>query len=140
MKKKIILSICGVCAGILLFGGGFFCGLKFFSWNWNISALTESRIALLQLITNIEALDRKDYDSLRTSLNMGIDGEILKIYNTIGDSKSKDDIDKAKKSLSRLAKHRQKYPATYPKYPASSETERVNKAVDAILASYLDYK
>ena len=91
MKKKIILGVCAVLGGILLFGGGFFCGLKFFVWNYNITALTEARIALMSLVTNIEELDRKDYDSLRTSLNLRIDGEVLKIYNTMEESKNNED-------------------------------------------------
>ena len=140
MKKKIILTVCSVFAGILLFGGGFFCGLKFFSWNYNITALTEARITLLPLLTNIEALDRQDYDSLRTSLNMRIDGEVLKIFNTMEKSNNKDDIDKAKKWLSHLAKHRQKYPPAYPTYPENPETVKVHKHVDAILAQFIDYK
>lgn len=140
MKRKILLGLCSAFAAVLLFGGGFFCGLKFFSWNYNISALTEARVALLPLLSNIEALDRKDYNSLRTSLNMRIDGEVLKIYNTIGESKNKEDIDKAKKWLSRLAKHRQKFPSEYPKYQENEETSKVHQHVEAILAQYIDYK
>jgi hypothetical protein len=140
MKKNMILGVCAVVSGIVLFGGGFFCGLKFFAWNYNITALTEARIALMPLVTNIEALDRKDYDSLRTSLNLRIDGEVLKIYNTIEESKNKEDIDKAKKALSRLAKHRQNYPPVYPAYLQKSDNEKVYKHVDAILAQFIDYK
>lgn len=140
MKKKILVGGFSALAAILLFGGGFFCGLKFFSWNYNVSAFTEARIALLPLLSNIEALDQKDYDSLRTSLNMRIDGEVLKINDTIEESKNKEDIDKAKKWLSRLAKHRQKYPSIYPKYPGTEETAKVHKHVETILSQYVDYK
>lgn len=71
---------------------------------------------------------------------MRIDGEVLKIYNTIGESKNKEDIDKAKKWLSRLAKHRQKFPSVYPKYKETEETAKVHKHVEAILSQYIDYK
>ncbi len=140
MKKKIILGVFAVLGGILLFIGGFFCGLKFFAWNYNITAITEARIALMSLETNIEALDRKDYDSLRTNLNLRIDGEILKIYNLIEESKNKEDINRAKKALSRLAKHRQNYPPAYPAYLQSPDNEKVYKHVDAILTQFIDYK
>ena len=140
MKKKIILGVCAISGGIFLFGGGFFCGLKFFVWNYNITALTEARIALMPLVTDIETLDRKDYDSLRTRLNLRIDGEVLKVYNTMGESKNKEDIDKAKKTLSRLAKHRQKYPPTYPANLQGPDNERVYKHVNTILSQFAEYK
>ena len=140
MKKKIILGVCAVLGGILLFGGGFFFGLKFLAWNYNITALTEAQVALMSLETNIEALDRMDYDSLRTSLNLRIDGEVLKIYNTMEESKNKEDIKRAKMALSRLAKHRQKYPPAYPSFPRAPDTAKVNKHVDTILAQFIDYK
>lgn len=140
MKRKILIGVCSVFVAVLLFGGGFFCGLRFFSWTYNASALTEARIALLPLLANIEALDRKDYDSLRTNLNMRINTEVLRIYNTIEESKNKEDIDKAKKWLSRLANHRQKFPAEYPKYQGTEETAKVYKHVEAILSQYIDFK
>lgn len=140
MTKKLITVISSIAAAILIFIGGFYCGLKFFSWTFNVTELQKAYVELIPLQSDIEALDRTDYDTLRTSINLRLDSELINIYNLIGESNNKEQIHKAKEWVSRVANHRKKFPAAYPKFPADDRSEAVRNHIDAILAEYIDYK
>lgn len=140
MTKKLIIIISSIAAAILIFVGGFYCGLKFFSWTFNVTKLQKAYVELIPLQSDIEALDRKDYDALSASINLRLDSELITIYNLIGESNDKEQIHKAKKWVARVATHRKKFPAAYPKFPDDDRSEAVRGHIDAILAEYIDYK
>jgi hypothetical protein len=141
MMKKITKVILMTILIILTFGLGWYCGLNFFTWTFNHTELTKAYVELMPLQTDIEALDRKDYAALRTSINLRLDAQIIKVYNLIDDNKNTSDNIKAKNMLARVAKHRKEFPGAYPTYPEKNEyTENVHKHVEAMLAEFIDSK
>ena len=105
-----------------------------------MSELRKASAELAPLQVNIEALDRKDYESIRTMTNIEIDSKIILVNSMLSVSKSKEETERAKKWLSRVAKHRKQFPSEYPAYLESPETSNLRSEVEAILTKFTDYK
>ncbi len=140
MSKKIIVIVSSIAAAIVLFAGGFYCGLRFFVWTFNTTEIAKTNIEFRQLQSNIEALDNNDADALRTNLNLRSDVAIMKLYNMLEESKNGADADKAKKLLTRMAKHRKQFPPTYPKLQGNAETVKTQQHIAAILAEFEEHR
>lgn len=138
--KKLIVIIVLTLVTIAVFAAGWYGSLLFYSRLFCISELKKGYAELAPLQANIEALDRKDYASIRTSTNIDIDSKILLINSLLETSNDKEDTERAKKWLSRVAKHRKQFPVEYPANLQNPQTAELKSAVDAILAKYADYK
>ena len=134
MKKLIVLTLVTIVA----FAAGWYGSLQFYSRLFCISELKKGCAELAPLQANIEALDRKDYESIRTRNNIDIDGKILLLNSMLEASNDKEDAERAKKWLSRVAKHRKQFPTEYPANLQNPKTAELKSAVDAILAKYAD--
>jgi hypothetical protein len=135
MKKKIPIGIGLFVFAAIIFGGGFAMGVKFGSGTFGFSRVTEAYVEMLPTWMAVRQVDREDYIALKTSLNLKLDGEILKLNLLVNQAKSGKDVEKAKKLLKIIAEHRTKYPPVYSAY-SSSKNSDVYKAVSDILASY----
>jgi hypothetical protein len=136
MKKIIVLTLVTIAA----FAAGWYGSLEFYSRVFCISELKKGGAEIATLQANIEALDRKDFDSIRARTNADIDGKILILNSMMESSSNKEDVERAKKWLSRVAKHRKQFPAEYPATLQNPKTAELKSAIDAILAKYADYK
>jgi hypothetical protein len=140
MKKKIVLAVGGIFLAIAFFGGGCLLAFKAFDSRYGISDIAKDRIELGYLQDCVEKFDLKDYDSLVMLMNLRLDIEIISIYDKLRHETNINNIDKAKKSLSRIAKHRQTFPAVYPKFRTDPNILRTRKLIEAVLAEALIYK
>jgi hypothetical protein len=55
-------------------------------------------------------------------------------------SKNKEDTERAKKWLSRVAKHRKQFPFEYPANLQNPKTAELKSAIDTILARYAGHR
>jgi transcription termination factor NusB len=136
MKKVFILSLVTIVA----FAAGWYGSLVFYSRVFCVSELKKSCAEIAVLQANIESLDRKDFEPIRTRTNLDIDGKIILINSMLETSKNKEDTERAKKLLSRVAKHRKQFPSEFPANLQNLKTAELHSTVDAILAKYADYK
>jgi hypothetical protein len=136
MKKLIVLTLVTIVA----FAAGWYGSLEFYSRMFCFSELKKGCAEIAALQANIEALDRKDFESIRTSTNIDLDGKILLLNSMLQTSKNKEDTERAKKWLSRVAKHRKQFPFEYPVNLQNPKTAELKGTIDAILAKYTDYK
>ena len=132
MKKRILIGVGCLVVAIAIFCGGFILGIKFNPF----SRVTNAYVEMLPTLTAIRQADREDYAALKTSLNLKLDGDILKLNYLIQDAKEGKDVEKAKSVLKLIAEHRQKYPPVYNAY-ISLKDPAVKKAVDDVLARYM---
>ena len=135
MKKKILIGVGCLVIAVIIFCGGFATGVKFGSGTFGFSSVTEAYVQMLPTWMAVRQVDREDYTALKTSLNLKLDGEILKLNLLVNQAKSGKDVEKAKKLLKTIAGHRTKYPPVYSAY-SSNKNSDVYKAVSDILASY----
>lgn len=134
MQKKSITSVIVLISIIGAFAGGFYSGLKFFSTAYSTSDIVSAYVDLIPLQLRMEQLDRGDYGKLRESLNLQIDGEVLRIYSHLDKAKDKEDIRKAIGWLQRVAKHRADHPPTYPQEVSTEEHQNATEQVSKILS------
>lgn len=141
MKRKLSILGASLVVLFLVFGLGFYAGLK--SWNLifpGITDLTMSTADLMPLQMHIEQLDRGDNEALRASLNLELDGQIIKTYQLLKESKDQGQIDKTSKWLRKIARHRALYPATYPASVSGANQEKVVGYVNSILSEFLAFE
>lgn len=136
MKKMIILTFVTIVA----FAAGWYGSLVFYSRVFCVSELKKSCAEIAVLQANIESLDRKNFESIRTRTNLDIDGKIIFLNSMLETSKNNKDTERAKKLLSRVAKHRKEFPSEFPANLQNQETAEFKSTIDAILAKYADYK
>lgn len=101
-----------------------------------ISQITNAYVEMLPTFTAIRQADREDYTALKTSLNLKLDGDILKLNSLIQETKEGKDVEKARKVLKTIGEHRQKYPPVYSAYTTLKDPT-VKKAVDDVLAKHM---
>ncbi len=135
MKKNIFIGIGCFLFAIIIFCGGFVLGITSSSWMFGISKVTDAYVSTATTWHFLRQLDRQDYSALKTSLNLQMDGDIIRLHYLISDKKSGTDVEKSKKLLKAIAGHREKYPPIYSAY-SSSKAEDVKKGVADILANY----
>jgi len=133
MRKKIKITVLVLISILGAFAGGFYAGLKFFSTVYSTSDIVSAYVDLIPLQLQMEQLDRGDYGKLRESLNLQIDGEVLRIFSHLDKAKNKEDIRKATGWLQRVAKHRSDHPPTYPQEISTEEHQKVTEQVSKIL-------
>jgi len=125
----------------LIFGSGFYLGLR--SWNLifpGMTDLTTSTVGLMPLQLHIEQLDRGDNEALRESLNLELDGQIIKTFQLLKESTDQNQNDKTSRFLRKIAKHRALHPATYPASVSSPDQDQAAKYVNSILSEFIEYK
>jgi hypothetical protein len=135
MKKKIFIGMGCLVLAIAIFCGGFVLGIRFGSGMFGFSRVTEAYVEMIPTWLSIKQVDREDYTALKTSLNLKLDGDILRLHYLIQQAKTGKDVEKAKKALKIIAEHRQKYPPVYSAYTSAKDPD-VKRTVDEILASY----
>ena len=80
MKKKIFMGIGCFVLACIVFCGGFVLGIKFGSGMFGFSRVTEAYVTALPTWLSIKQVDRQDYTALKTSLNLRMDGDILRLH------------------------------------------------------------
>ena len=140
MMKILEKLIVPAVVALIAFAAGWYGSLEYYSRLFCVSELRKASAELAPLQVNIEALDRKDYESIRTMTNIEIDSKIILVNSMLSVSKSKEETERAKKWLSRVAKHRKQFPSEYPAYLESPETSNLRSEVEAILTKFTDYK
>lgn len=141
MKRKWIIFSASFVGASLLFGSGFYLGLR--SWNLIFPGITDLAMTTAELIPlqmHVEQLDRGDNEALRGSLHLELDGQIIKTYQLLKESTDQVQNDKTSRWLRTIAKHRALHPATYPAPVSGPEQERVTIYVNSILAEFMEYK
>lgn len=137
MRRKVFIAVGGLILLLIGFAVGAFASFHFWSKTFQTSTLEEATINLMQAETKMEQLDRGDFNGLRTSLNMAIDVEVIRIYQALDSSSNENKIQQAKKTLARVAKHRQLHPPAYPDYSENQNKENVIKYVESVLNEYV---
>ena len=84
---------------------------------------------------NIEHLDDGLPEKARESLMLILDGQILKIATLMETTAAEKDREIGKQFLHRVAKHRNKYPATYPDWAEATGVTKTKDFVTEILKS-----
>ena len=138
MKRKLTIIAAALVGTSLIFGSGFYLGVK--SWDLIFHDLTTSTVELMPLQMHIEQLDRGDNKALRESLNLELDVQIIKTYQLLKESTNQDQNDKASKFLRKIAMHRALHPATYPASASDPERDQAVNYVNSILAEFIEYK
>ena len=139
MNKKTIFIIAMLSAAVM-FAAGWYSGQYYYSKLFATSELSKSTAELAGLQLKIEQLDSKKYESVKTDINVDIDGKILLINSLLSDSSCKNDIVIAKKFLSRVAKHRKQFPVSYQPNITDKKYDDYHKSIQTILSQYSDYR
>ncbi|QWV98812.1 MULTISPECIES: hypothetical protein [Geomonas] len=133
MAKKVMVGAACFTLAIVIFCGGIWVGMKLPSFMFGVTPVIDAYAELLPTWMAIKEADRNDYEALKRTLNISLDGQILKLHYRLQEAKSGNDVDKAKNLLRSVAEHRTKIPPVYGNFSSSKEME---KAISDILAKY----
>jgi hypothetical protein len=136
MSRKLLIIIAGLLLLIIGFAVGVVSVTYYDIRSYEITILDDATINLMNAEMMIGQFDRGDLEALNTSLNMAIDTEVIRIYQSLNLSNDEAKKERAKKLLSKVAKHRQAHPAPYARNPQDPEKEKVIKYVEAILSEH----
>jgi hypothetical protein len=117
------------------FGGGLWAALHLYGLLQSTPFLNRELVEAIQAQQVLEYLDSGAPNEAKANLYLRMDGHILVIGSLLDTTSSEKDRETARKFLHRVAKHRRKFPASYPESLKSPDLQKARAMVAEILTS-----